>query len=180
VHGNHEFYSTERSAVLDATRRAVERNPNLFWLVVDDREICGRRWLGAPLWFREAPVAPRYRQAMTDFLVIPEFESWVYAENARALAFFERELKSDDVVLTHQLPAEGSVAPRFQGHPLNPFFVCDVEPLIRERRPALWIHGHTHFSFDYRILNTRVVCNPFGYASFELNPSFQDAFVVEL
>jgi len=28
----------------------------------------------------------------------------------------------------------------------------------------LWIHGHTHDSFDYVVNGTRVVCNPRGYA----------------
>ena len=28
----------------------------------------------------------------------------------------------------------------------------------------LWIHGHTHDSFDYQVQGTRVLCNPRGYA----------------
>ena len=35
--------------------------------------------------------------------------------------------------------------------------------LIEERQPALWVHGHTHDSCDYRVGNTRVICNPRGY-----------------
>jgi hypothetical protein len=30
------------------------------------------------------------------------------------------------------------------------------------RRSRLWIHGHTHTSFDYEARGTRVVCNPRG------------------
>jgi Icc-related predicted phosphoesterase len=30
-------------------------------------------------------------------------------------------------------------------------------------RPALWLHGHTHGSCDYKLGDTRVVCNPMGY-----------------
>ena len=46
-------------------------------------------------------------------------------------------------------------------------------------RAAVWIHGHTHTSFDYRIQGTRVVCNPRGYplrrqGGFE-NPGFDPA-----
>ena len=29
-------------------------------------------------------------------------------------------------------------------------------------RAQLWIHGHTHDSFDYVVNGTRVVCNPRG------------------
>jgi hypothetical protein len=64
------------------------------------------------------------------------------------------------------------------GNPLNPFFVCDLERLIRERRPKLWIHGHTPSSLNYRIGATNVVCNPFGYAGMEQNSAFDDKLVV--
>ena len=29
--------------------------------------------------------------------------------------------------------------------------------------PALWVHGHTHTSHDYRVGRCRIVCNPRGY-----------------
>ena len=28
----------------------------------------------------------------------------------------------------------------------------------------LWLHGHVHDSFDYRVGRCRVICNPRGYA----------------
>jgi len=31
----------------------------------------------------------------------------------------------------------------------------------------LWIHGHTHESFDYMVGDTRIVCNPRGYIGYE-------------
>src|SRR6185295_12942775 len=67
------------------------------------------------------------------------------------------------VVVTHFAPARGSIAARFAGSPLNACFVSDLEPQIRRWQPALWLHGHTHDSFDYRIGATRVVANPRGY-----------------
>jgi hypothetical protein len=35
-------------------------------------------------------------------------------------------------------------------------------PKPGSRAPALWIHGHTHDSFDYLVGPTRIVCNPKG------------------
>lgn len=81
-----------------------------------------------------------------------------------------------------------SVAPEYKGSALNPFFVCDVEHVIRRNRPKLWIHGHTHTSCDYWIdhpvghvgsQTTRVVCNPFGYARHEENPKFNPGLFIE-
>ena len=180
VHGNHEFYGSRRELVVAVTRAAAERNENLVWLDVDAVELAGRRFLGAPLWFREHPEAARLKPAMNDFQVIPDFESWVYDENARALAFLEDELRRGDVVVTHHLPSQRSVAERYRGHPLNPFFVCDVEPLIAERAPALWFHGHSHANALYAIGSCRVACNPFGYVGYELNAEFSDRLCFQL
>jgi hypothetical protein len=59
---------------------------------------------------------------------------------------------------------------------LSPVFVSDLEALLGPAR--LWIHGHTHDSFDYRVADTRIACNPRGYAPFALNPDFNSALVV--
>lgn len=180
VHGNHEMYGSPREEVLAATRSAVERHRNLTWLDCDVAEIGGRRFLGAPLWFTAVPGADALKPMMNDFSAIPQLESWVYAENARAIEFLEKELREGDIVVTHHLPSERSVARRYRGHPLNPFFVCDLEPLIRARRPALWLHGHTHESALYAIGPTRVACNPFGYVGYELNRSFSETLYFDV
>src|SRR5688572_15429899 len=180
VHGNHEFYKTDRKSVVELTRSAEEQYQNLVWLDGSCTDIEGRRFLGAPLWFGRARVDERTKRAMTDFSAISEFESWVYDENARALAFFERHLSEGDIVITHHLPSQRSVAARFVGHPLNAFFVCDVERLIEERKPRVWLHGHTHDSVRYEIGKTTVLCNPFGYAGLELNSGFLETLTVDL
>ena len=56
VHGNHEFYSTNRSSVLDLTRQAQAENPNLVWLDSSGTELLGLNFLGAPLWFPRSTV----------------------------------------------------------------------------------------------------------------------------
>jgi hypothetical protein len=45
---------------------------------------------------------------------------------------------------------------------------------------VLWIHGHTHESFDYVVNGTRVVCNPRGYAPRDLNPAFDPGLTVDV
>ena len=50
--------------------------------------------------------------------------------------------------------------------------------------PVLWIHGHTHVTFYYRVGNCRVTCNPRGYLAsgrrgFE-NRGFNPRLIVEL
>jgi hypothetical protein len=47
---------------------------------------------------------------------------------------------------------------------------------------CLWVHGHTHDSFDYVVNGTRVVCNPRGYAQYGVNenPRFDPGFVIDI
>ena len=58
---------------------------------------------------------------------------------------------------------------RFAGSALNACFVSGAEHLIDGRRAGLWIHGHTHDSFDYVVNGARVLCNPRGYAKDGVN-----------
>ena len=100
-----------------------------------------------------------------------------------SLKFLRRELSRQfdgtTIVVTHHAPSPRSIALKFHADPLNPAFVSNLETLIERHKPALWVHGHMHDSFDYRIGATRIVCNPRGYFPSELNPAFDPLFVVD-
>jgi Icc-related predicted phosphoesterase len=69
------------------------------------------------------------------------------------------------VVVSHHCPHPLSVSREYDGDHLTPAFCSDLSPEISEFQPVLWVHGHTHFCFDYVVpeTRTRVVCNPRGY-----------------
>ena len=86
------------------------------------------------------------------------------------------------VVVTHHAPHRGSLLSKYAKHWLSGAYVNELPDSFFEV-PALWVHGHLHDQLDYRVGNTRVVCNPRGYASSfepELNPAFQPALVIEV
>ena len=72
------------------------------------------------------------------------------------------------IVVGHHCPSELSVAPQYKGNMLNAAFRSNLDAFI-EQRPQIryWLHGHTHFNFNYWIGETRVVCNPRGYIGHE-------------
>ncbi len=43
---------------------------------------------------------------------------------------------------------------------------------MKDIKKILTLMGHMHNSVDYTIGNTRILCNPRGYADVELNPEF--------
>jgi Icc-related predicted phosphoesterase len=86
------------------------------------------------------------------------------------------------VVVTHHAPHRKSLEPRFAEDWASGGFVNEMLLEFFEV-PSLWVHGHTHDSFDYRVGACRVVCNPRGYLSrhgeFE-NKQFNPELVVKL
>jgi hypothetical protein len=72
------------------------------------------------------------------------------------------------IVVGHHCPSELSVADQYKGNLLNAAFRSSLDNFI-EQRPQIryWLHGHTHFNFNYWIGETRVVCNPRGYVGHE-------------
>jgi Icc-related predicted phosphoesterase len=84
------------------------------------------------------------------------------------------------VVITHHAPSMRSVHPRFADSLISAGFVSDCTSLLG--RANLWVHGHTHDSFDYTVYGTRVLCNPRGYCrdGVNENPAFDAGLCVEI
>ena len=186
TYGNHEFYGSNIPKVKANVEKLVKRLPKMGnaygKLHVLDNSTCeidGQRFVGTPLWFRKAMGGLKYERMLNDFVQIGNPQR-IYEENDAAEAFLQETVQEGDVVLTHHLPAPESVSPRFVGSMLNRFFLCDVKWIMEQRQPKLWVHGHTHDSCDYKVGETRVVCNPFGYAAHEENPSFDSSLTIEL
>jgi hypothetical protein len=86
------------------------------------------------------------------------------------------------VVVTHHGPDLGSLDARYAHDIVSAGFISRRPDLVAQT--DLWVHGHTHTSFDYWIDDSRVVCNPRGYISRRTgepeNPRFDWGKVVEL
>lgn len=82
------------------------------------------------------------------------------------------------MVVTHHAPSPRSIPPEFRGDPLSACYASDLEDLIVDGRPALWVHGHIHTKVDYRVGRSRVIANPRGYPG-EGN-AFDPQLVVEI
>lgn len=108
----------------------------------------------------------------------------VFRLHSMSRQFLETELSTPfdgiTIVMTHHAPSMKSVAERFRHDPLTAAYASTLDAVIERFQPALWVHGHLHDSCDYRIGETRVVCNPRGYAPDELNPRFDPALVIEI
>lgn len=199
VAGNHEFYRSVRGDERRAGSRAAVRH-NVHFL--DDASVVlgGVRFVGSTLWssfdlfgegMRETAMAAAERMMLDHHLIVEDAASQrvFSAEDARrqhirSCAYLDRTLASPcdgpTVVVTHHGPHANSVAAKYRHDRLTPAFVSDLSGLIERHQPALWVHGHTHASFDYRVGGTRVLCNPHGYGFGRENPKFKPRMVVEV
>jgi predicted phosphodiesterase len=202
VPGNHEFYGGSIPGRLDELRRLCA-GTHIQMLDNDQVIIGGVRFLGTTLWTdlllfgngsRRAAAIEDAQLFIRDFsricidetmetLFSPADSAALFARHAGWLAARLAEPHAGPtVVITHHAPSPRSVHPRFADSLLNVCFVSDAERLLDGNRARLWIHGHTHDSFDYRVNGTRVVCNPRGYAQDGVNenPRFDADFLVEI
>jgi predicted phosphodiesterase len=201
VPGNHEFYGNTIRGTVSELRRLCEGTV-IRVLDTDEILIEGVRFLGATLWTdfklsgggeQRAAAMAQARRYMRDFSVIRASEGEAPLTPADSAALFEAHcawlerkfaepFSGPTVVITHHAPSRASIHPRFRDSPLNACFVSDAERLVAGSRAQLWVHGHTHDTFDYRVNGTRVVCNPRGYATdaSNENPRFDPNFVVDI
>lgn len=181
VMGNHEFYHSTRRSILRILEKTSEKNSNLHVLENSSVTIDGQRFVGNSLWFRDVPESRPKRASLNDFHVINGgFIDWLPAVNELSIQFLKENVQSDDIVVTHHIPTPLGSHPRWKETGLNCFFICDMEDVIRQAQPKLWIYGHTHDSHDFKIGDTRLIANPFGYLAREENPDFRWDLVIEV
>lgn len=203
--GNHEFYGHSIQQMRVDLRKAAP-GTSITYLDNESVDFGGVRFLGTTLWtdYRLAlnrtqrQLMEQAELSINDHRRITCMEgrftaAKALAEHELSRSWLNRELDrpydGKTVVITHHGPHPLSVHPRYAGDPVNAAFVSDLSELLP--KADLWLHGHVHDSFDYKVGECRVVANPLGYPRnlrsvehakglvFE-NPSFQWACVIEI
>lgn len=187
VAGNHEFYDGDWPGHFDVLFDECGRYPNITFLERGMVTIGDVSFVGGILWTdmnRGNPLSLQVIQhGMSDFNVIrnnlkgyTKFRPAQAAEYHRdTLEYFRIVLEGKwdhkYVVVSHHAPTSGSIHPNYLTGPyseLNGAYYSDLSDWILDRpQIKLWIHGHTHHTWDYMVGTTRVVCNPRGYHGYE-------------
>jgi len=182
VAGNHEYYGTDWN-LLPGQIAAQAQALDIRFLDCSSTILGDVRFLGCTLWTdfavfgiaRQTEAMAACKRTLHDYRYIQEGARLIEPEDtqvrhARERAWLQAQLEEDPagrwratVVVTHMLPSFRSTAPRFQDQLTTAGFASDLDALVD--KTALWIHGHTHSSFDYALGAGRVVCNPRGYVS---------------
>lgn len=194
VAGNHEHYGRVREDVA-AEMRAAARGSRVHVLEEEALVLDGVRFLGCTLW--------------SDFELTGDVDDAIAEAQARGLDYREiargagRKFRPGDavrahrralewlgtrieephdgptVIVTHHAPSAASLPERYLGRARAAAYASDLDAFVAETGASVWIHGHVHHSSDYRLGETRVVCNPRGTAT-ESGLAFDAHFTVEV
>jgi Icc-related predicted phosphoesterase len=202
VAGNHEFYGSDLFSTYEHLNR-LSQGTQIHVLERSEYLHNGVRFLGCTLWsdyrlFDSAEdraqgvdLATKLMRDFTHIKISPDFPD-LFSPAVSQLVFlqtvawledcFTRDGTTPTVVVSHFAPTRLSISPLFENSPINASFVSDLEDRINVWQPALWLHGHTHGSFDYAVGKTRVICNARGYAKNGVNenPEFNGSYVIDL
>lgn len=195
VMGNHEHYDGDFQLTEKILREELEDYKNIHLLENESIEIGEYVFVGATLWTdmnKNDPITLHHvKRRMNDFVTVrnghgfvlsPEF---VYNEHCKTMEYF-RNVVSDNtkkyVIVGHHAPSKQSIKPRYRGDFLtNGAYSSDLSEFILDHpQIKLWTHGHTHDIFDYKIGETRVLCNPRGYANYEKCADYFELLFTEI
>lgn len=186
--GNHEYYHGSMIRVPTKIRENMAVAGITNWNLAQDDVVridnvsfvCGTLWTdfnkSNPLvmgrvqsglndynYIRTGSIATPYMRKINAHDILKEhITTRKYIFNAIAQ---EKAAGQTVVVISHHAPCELSIdTARYGNDPINFGYASDLSTEILDTEPKLWIHGHTHTSFDYMVGNTRVKTNPRGYA----------------
>ncbi len=194
VLGNHEYYGKAIPRYTEKLR-TLASGTNVHILEQDTLTLDGVTFLGCTLWtdfelFGDPRIAGyEATQKMTDYKKIrvsPKYSrlrsvdtAAIHHRSRRWLETQFSESVNDVVVVTHHAPSIKSLPESHHDDLMSAAYVSNLEEIVGRSRAKCWIHGHLHAPSDYRLGETRVLCNPRGYPD-EYNDRFVPDFVVEI
>jgi Icc-related predicted phosphoesterase len=210
IMGNHEFYHGKFYAGIDYMREECAKYPNVHMLeqdtvTIQDRnketgEVTDVVFVGGTLWTdmnkRDPLTMHAIEGMMNDFRIVrndkrnyaPMSALDVAIRHDKTLAYIklivEEHKDKKCVVVGHHSPSTQSIHPIYAHETLmNGGYHSDLSELILDHpQIVLWTHGHTHHPFDYKIGETRIVCNPRGYENdgYSENTGWNPNIVIEI
>lgn len=201
VAGNHEFYDGKWNKSLSDIQEFLVNYPNVHFLEQSYVDLEGTIFMGATTWTDMNKGDPLTLHAITDkynglhdfqcvrndacgYRKISAMDTAI--RHKKSLKYFkETAAKFNDrkiVLVMHHAPHPKSISPQYANQYLmNGAYASDLSELILDHpQIKLVTHGHMHNSSDYMIGDTRVICNPRGYAPDYLNDEFFEYLTVEV
>jgi UDP-2,3-diacylglucosamine pyrophosphatase LpxH len=177
VPGNHEFYGSELFNTRAKLMEFFKRYSNIYYLDKYLKIVNNKYFIGSILWTNmdgnNEITKLQSQLGMNDFQLIhygserklsPDDTMMLFNVDFRWLERTIEKIDAEVIVITHHAPSFQSIAQQYKNSKINGAFASNLDDFILDH-PAikLWVHGHVHSDFDYKIGDCRVVCHPMGY-----------------
>lgn len=178
VAGNHEFY-TRKPMQEDVGRFQTwaADYSHLHFLQDEAISIDGVHFFGGTMWTDfnsgDSYFMNRAMKRMNDYRMIKVLKDafldpaltikFHEVFKANLLEWFSQPLRGSRVVISHHVPMESRETYNAKGDAYLAYLALDMEGIIKEHKPDLWVYGHNHIPSNMTIGNTRLVSNPRGY-----------------
>ena len=180
VLGNHEYYRHNIDTLPNKIRNKIKelKLDNVFLLDEDVVELDGIQFVGTTLWTSlnsGNPVAKIVTKfSMNDFNQIRvgakyrklDIADWLYMNHSAMLFLESIDYSKPTVVVTHHSPHKMGVdSTRYKNDDLSHAYYTDLTQFILDKKPLMWIFGHTHKYVKEIVGDTLLYSNPRGYVS---------------
>jgi predicted phosphohydrolase len=189
VAGNHEYYFHDIGTLLPSFRKVNAKTGDKVQFLensVASFSIRGRRLhvLACTLWTdyaldgdAETAMLAALRRMNDHRAIYLEHTPFMPADAARfhtrsvawlretLAALDEAEPEATKIIVTHHAPSRAFLGERTGA--IAPAYASDLLPVFTAHRPALWIHGHTHFRHETNLNGIRLVSAPRGYVTYD-------------
>lgn len=164
VLGNHDYYYADFNICEKLHLNIISKYNNVHLLNNSHITINDRKIIGTTLFTgdRYDIYMKIFSSNMSDFHVIGGWNvdkmNDVFDINYRYLS---SNIDDNSIVITHHLPLNQCISPKFKSSDLNRYFAVNIPELVE--RTSVWIYGHTHDYANFKFRNCELFCNPMGY-----------------
>jgi predicted phosphodiesterase len=194
VLGNHEYYGNAIPKLVNQLHEQAA-GTQVHILEKESFEIEGFKFLGCTLWTDLKLFGPVNLASYNKYYQVADYYKIRVSPKLRRLHPYDTKLfhlhsfqwlqdelsksrHQKTIVITHHAPSLRSIPVAFRSNHLSAAFASPLDDFVINADISLWLHGHTHNRVDYKLGNTRVVCNPRGYPYQAL--SFNPELLIEV
>jgi predicted phosphodiesterase len=184
--GNHDYYLVSKTQQNKYFRNSFNRVQEMKAKIddienvyVSDGEIIehdGVKYSGTDMWYdgklsnfepnlTEDQIKEKWLYFMNDANYIYNMKSYKFILDEE-IAKLEKNIENVDVFLSHVGPVlPKNIPAKYDDTNTRFFFFDGMKYLTAKAAPKIWVFGHTHEQYDFRIEKTDIICNPLGYPS---------------
>jgi Icc-related predicted phosphoesterase len=176
--GNHEYYFQRMPSITSTYKVITKRVKDAQVLDCKSAIINGVKFFGLTLWsnlsnpldaFNALTIMNDYKyirigQGNKTRTILPTDTTKIWLESKTWLRkALEEEFNGPKVVISHHSPSGITRSDQFRNNKIERAYFSNLEDIIIDYKPNLWIYGHDHIPAKHKLEDTILISSPAGY-----------------